>query len=209
MRLILLGPPGAGKGTQAERVCEAHGLVHLSTGDLLRAAVKCGSDLGNEAKSFMDAGDLVPDTLVLALVREALVREGLEQPDAAGGFLLDGFPRNVSQAEALANDLGSASVDVVINMRLEDDEIVSRLLGRGRKDDTEDVIRNRLRVFRDETAPLIAFYEAQDVLRSIDAQGSMDEVFGRIQGALSQTIQNQTIQNSQSTSNSNGAGASV
>lgn len=198
MRLILLGPPGAGKGTQAERVCSAHGLVHLSTGDLLRAAVKAGSELGGEAKAFMDAGDLVPDTLVLALVRERL-----NQPDAADGFLLDGFPRNVSQAEALAEDLGSRSVEAVVHMKLEDEEIVRRLLGRGRKDDTESVIRNRLRVYRDETAPLIAYYEGQSakghaaeeghcLLRTIDAHGSMDEVFDRIQGALSNQNSNQS-----------------
>lgn len=181
MRLILLGPPGAGKGTQAARVCETHGLVHLSTGDLLRAAVGAGSELGNEAKSFMDAGNLVPDTLVLALVRERL-----EQPDAAAGFLLDGFPRNVSQAEALEADLGEAGVECVVHMKLEDEEIVRRLLARGRADDTEEVIRNRLEVYRAETAPLIAHYEAQELLRTIDAEGTMDEVFDRIAGALAE-----------------------
>lgn len=179
MRLILLGPPGAGKGTQAARVCEANGLIHLSTGDLLRAAVGAGTALGLEAKSFMDAGNLVPDTLVLALVRERL-----EQPDAAGGFLLDGFPRNVVQAEALAADLGANGVEKVVHMKLDDDEIVTRLLARGRADDTEEVIRNRLEVYRAETAPLIAHYEAQGVLTTINALGSMDEVFDRIAGAL-------------------------
>ncbi|MDF1702162.1 MAG: adenylate kinase [Planctomycetota bacterium] len=180
MRLILLGPPGAGKGTQAARVCDAHGLVHLSTGDLLRAAVGAGTDLGKEAKAFMDAGNLVPDTLVLALVRERL-----EQPDAAAGFLLDGFPRNVSQAEALAADLGDRGVEKVIHMKLEDEEIVQRLLARGREDDTEAVIRNRLEVYSNETAPLIAHFDGQGLLVTIDAQGSMDEVFDRIAGVLS------------------------
>lgn len=179
MRLILLGPPGAGKGTQAARVCEAHGLIHLSTGDLLRAAVGAGTELGKKAKTYMDAGNLVPDTLVLALVRERL-----EQPDATGGFLLDGFPRNVSQAEALEADLGERGVDQVVHMKLDDEEIVQRLLARGRADDTEEVIRNRLEVYRAETAPLIAHYEAQGLLTTIDAQGSMDEVFDRIAGAL-------------------------
>ena len=179
MRLILLGPPGAGKGTQAARVCEAHDLVHLSTGDLLRAAVGAGTPLGQEAKSFMDAGNLVPDRLVLALVRERL-----EQDDAAGGFLLDGFPRNVAQAEALASDLGEQGIEAVVHMKLDDEEIVQRLLARGRADDREDVIRNRLAVYRDETAPLIAHYEAEGLLRTIDANGTMDEVFDRIQGAL-------------------------
>ena len=179
MRLILLGPPGAGKGTQAARVCEANGLVHLSTGDLLRAAVGAGTALGLEAKSFMDAGNLVPDTLVLALVRERL-----EQPDAAGGFLLDGFPRNVTQAQALAADLGDKGVEKVVHMKLDDEEIVQRLLARGRADDTEEVIRNRLEVYRAETAPLIAHYEGMGLLTTIDALGSMDEVFDRIAGAL-------------------------
>ena len=184
MRLILLGPPGAGKGTQAARVCEAHGLVHLSTGDLLRAAVGAETELGKEAKSYMDAGNLVPDKLVLALVRERL-----EQPDAAAGFLLDGFPRNVSQAEALDadigdEDVGSHGVEQVVHMKLDDEEIVKRLLARGRADDTEEVIRNRLRVYRDETAPLIAYYEAAGLLTTIDALGTMDEVYDRIAVAL-------------------------
>jgi adenylate kinase len=176
MRLILLGPPGAGKGTQALRLCEAHGLVHLSTGDLLRAAVADGADLGRRAKAYMDAGELVPDSLVLALVRERL-----ERGDAAAGFLLDGFPRNVAQARALDGDLGADGVDRVVHMRLDDEEIVRRLLARGRPDDTEPVIRNRLEVYRAETAPLIAYYEERGLLGSVDARGTVDEVFARIQ----------------------------
>ena len=175
MRLVLLGPPGAGKGTQAERVCASKGLVHLSTGDLLRAAVAASSKLGIEAKGYMDKGDLVPDTLVLALVRERLSR-----PDAAVGFLLDGFPRNASQAMALEAELGNQQIECVVHMRLDDEEIVRRLLARGRKDDKEDVIRNRLKVYRDETAPLIAHFEEQGVLRTVDALGTMDDVEARI-----------------------------
>ncbi len=180
MRLVLLGPPGAGKGTQAERICAAHGLVHLSTGDLLRAAVAAQTELGLRAKQAMDAGDLVSDEIVLALVRERL-----EQPDAAAGFLLDGFPRNTAQAEALDADLGEKGVERCVSMLLDDEEIMRRLLARGRKDDQESVIRNRLEVYRDETAPLIAYYEGKKLLRSIDALGTVDEVFERIQGALS------------------------
>lgn len=179
MRLVLLGPPGAGKGTQAERICASHELVHLSTGDLLRAAVAAGSELGLRAKAAMDAGDLVSDEIVLALVRERL-----EQPDAAKGFLLDGFPRNTAQAEALDADLGDRGVQRVISMRLDDEEIMRRLLARGRKDDQEIVIRNRLEVYREETAPLIAYYEGKELLSSIDALGTMDEVFERIQSVL-------------------------
>lgn len=179
MRLVLLGPPGAGKGTQAERIVAAHGLVHLSTGDLLRAAVAAGTELGLRAKAAMDAGDLVSDEIVMALVRQRL-----EQPDAAQGFLLDGFPRNAAQAEALDADLEDRGVELVISMRLDDDEIMRRLLARGRKDDQESVIRNRLEVYRDETAPLIAYYEGKGLLRSVEALGTVDEVFERIQAAL-------------------------
>lgn len=178
-RIILLGPPGAGKGTQAERLCASHKLTHLSTGDLLRAAVAAESDLGKQAKSFMDAGDLVPDALVVALVVERL-----GSGEEGAGFLLDGFPRNVAQAEALGEALGESKIDCVVHMKLDDEEIVRRLLGRGRKDDTEPVIRNRLKVYRDETAPLIAYYEARGVLQTVDAAGTVDEVEARIGAAI-------------------------
>ena len=180
MRLILLGPPGAGKGTQAVRLCDALGVVHVSTGDLLRDAVSRGTELGREAASFMDKGNLVPDSLVLALLAERLA-----QPDAANGFLLDGFPRNLSQAEALASQLSAdGAVERVVHMRLDDDEIVRRLLSRGRKDDNEEVIRNRLEVYRAETAPLIEYFSSHGLLRTIDALGSVDEVFARAQDAV-------------------------
>jgi adenylate kinase len=178
-RGVLLGPPGSGKGTQAVRVCQARGLLHLSTGDLLRAAVKDGTALGRKAQGFMDRGELVPDELVFALLRERL-----RSPAAGRGFLLDGFPRNVAQAHTLDGELGQAGLTQVVHMRLEDEEIVRRLLGRGRPDDTEPVIRNRLRVYRAETTPLIELYDRRGLLITIDARGTVDEVAGRLDAAL-------------------------
>ncbi len=179
-RLVLLGPPGAGKGTQAVRIAAARGLVHLSTGDLLRSAVADESELGLRAKGCMDAGELVPDELVCALVAQRLGHE-----DAQGGFLLDGFPRNVTQAEALAAEIGADAIDCVVHMRLEDEEIVGRLLKRGRADDTEEVILNRLRVYREETAPLIAYYDRLGVLCTVEAHGAVDEIYARMSEAIS------------------------
>ena len=178
-RLVLLGPPGAGKGTQAVRICEARGLQHLSTGELLRAAVDAGTELGLEAKGFMDAGNLVPDQLVSDLVAERL--RGLGE-DA--GYLLDGFPRNVGQAAALAEQPRGV-LDGVLYIRLEREEILQRLLGRGRSDDTEEVINNRLDVYARETSPLVEHYEGQGLLKTIDGLGTMDEVASRIKNALS------------------------
>ncbi len=179
VRAVLLGPPGSGKGTQAARVCKARGLLHLSTGDLLRAAVSDATALGLKARGFMDRGELVPDELVFALLRERL-----RSPAAGRGFLLDGFPRNVAQAGTLDGELGGKGVARVVHLRLEDAEIVRRLLGRGRPDDTEPVIRNRLRVYRAETSPLIAFYDQRGLLVTIDARGSVDEVAQRLDAAL-------------------------
>ena len=175
MHLILLGPPGAGKGTQAERLIAAHALTHLSTGDLLRAAVGAGTELGLEAKGYMDRGELVPDSLVLALLKERFDQAG---PDAA--FLLDGFPRNVSQAEALEGVIGEGAIDHVVFLQLDDEEIHKRLLARGRKDDTEEVIRNRLQVYRNETSPLVEWYQDRGVLRPVIAAGTIDEIHDRV-----------------------------
>jgi len=179
MRLVLIGPPGAGKGTQAERICREWGLVHLSTGDLLRAAVAAATPLGKEAKGFMDRGALVPDRLVLRLVRERLGGD-----DWPAGFLLDGFPRNESQAAALEKEFGADVLDIALLITVDEEELVRRLLGRGRKDDNEAVIRNRLRVYTDETSPLVARYRARGVLREVDGNGSVDEVARRIRRAL-------------------------
>lgn len=176
---VLLGPPGAGKGTQAERLCAARKLVHLSTGDLLRAAVAAGTDLGVEAKGYMDRGELVPDGLVLRLLDARLA-----EPGESEGFLLDGFPRNVAQAKALENVLGQGAIEHVVYLQLDDAEILGRLLQRGRPDDKEDVIKNRLSVYRADTEPLVAYYRERELLRPVDGLGTVDEVAGRVLGAL-------------------------
>jgi adenylate kinase len=182
MNAILFGPPGAGKGTQAALLVRAHDLLHLSTGDLLRAAVGAGTAVGREAKAYMDRGALVPDALVLACLRERL-----QAVAAAGdrrGFLLDGFPRTVAQAEALERELGRDAVTHVVYLKLEDEEILRRLLQRGRADDTETVVRHRIQVYRQETTPLVAFYESRGVLRGVDGRGTVEEVQARVEAAL-------------------------
>ncbi len=154
-------------------------MPQISTGDLFRHNISNGTELGNEAKKYLDAGDLVPATLT-----NALVDDRLNDDDAAAGFILDGFPRSVEQAEALAEMLAKRGVqlDAVIEFRVPEDELVARLKGRGRADDTEDVIRHRMGVYRDETAPLLDFY--RDQLKTVDAVGSLDEVFARALQAL-------------------------
>lgn len=176
MRAVLLGPPGAGKGTQADLIQEKLGVPHISTGDLLRSAVERQTDLGKRAKGFMDEGKLVPDDLVIGLIRERL------QGDAAGGFLLDGFPRNLAQGETLEMLLreSGVSLDHVISLAVPIDELVKRMLGRGRSDDNEETIRARLGVYEGETAPLCDYYRDRGVLREIDGLGSPDEISARI-----------------------------
>lgn len=179
MRIVLLGPPGAGKGTQAQKLAEKLGVPHVSTGDLFRYNISNNTELGVEAKKYLDAGDLVPATLT-----NALVDDRLDDDDAKEGFILDGFPRSVEQAEALAQMLEKRglALDAVLEFRVPEDELVSRLQGRGRADDTEDVIRNRFKVYRDETAPLLDFYSED--LKTVDAVGELDEVFTRALKAL-------------------------
>ncbi|PRC42438.1 adenylate kinase [Mycobacterium sp. ITM-2017-0098] len=179
MRIVLLGPPGAGKGTQAQKLAEKLGVPHISTGDLFRHNISNNTELGIEAKKYLDAGDLVPATLT-----NALVDDRLDDEDAASGFILDGFPRSVEQAKALDDMLKKRdlSLDAVLEFRVPEDELVSRLKGRGRADDTEDVIRNRFNVYRDETAPLLDYYSEN--LVTVDAVGELDEVFSRALTAL-------------------------
>ncbi len=172
-RLIFLGPPGAGKGTQALALAEKLQIPHISTGDILRQALTARSPLGMEAQSYMDRGELVPDNLV-----QAMVEERLQQSDIDSGWILDGFPRTVSQAEflaALLQKLGHGSVQV-INLDVPDDILIERLLGRGRPDDTEDVIRRRLEVYHADTKPLIGFYSDRQQLVYVNGNQPLEAV---------------------------------
>ena len=184
-RLVILGPPGAGKGTQATRIAESAGIPAISTGDIFRSNIKNETTLGRQVKEILASGAYVPDELT-----NVIVRDRLDQPDAAGGFLLDGYPRNLAQVAELDDMLEAAgtSLDAVLELTVDTDEVVQRLLRRaeidGRPDDTEDVIRHRLNVYVQETAPLSAVYRERGLLRRVDGMGEMDAVFERLQGAL-------------------------
>jgi adenylate kinase len=216
VRAILIGPPGAGKGTQAEFIAEYFGIPKISTGDIFRSNVSRGTELGKEAKKYMDAGDLVPDE-----VTNAMVRDRLGEPDAAGGFLLDGFPRNVAQAyelDGILNQLGS-SLDAVLELDVDDDEVVRRLSGRRtckncghiwhvefdaplnggicdicggelyhRDDDFPETVRHRLDVYSSQTAPLIAFYRSRSQLTRVNALGMVEDVTERAINALTPAV---------------------
>jgi adenylate kinase len=181
VRLILFGPPGAGKGTQAVELSTRFSVPHISTGDLFRAAVSEQTPLGVKAQGYLDRGELVPDDLVIDMIRERLV-----QPDTQAGWLLDGFPRTVPQAHALDDLLSSIhqGLDRVVNLQVPDTFLVERLLGRGRKDDSEDVIRRRLQVYHDQTAPLTRFYGDRNQLTDIDGSVPVETVTAAIQAAL-------------------------
>ena len=185
MRIVLMGPPGAGKGTQAAIIAEKLGIPHISTGDIFRANVSAGTPLGVEAKRFMDAGEYVPDS-----VTNAMVRDRLAQPDAAKGFLLDGYPRTLDQINELDDILtgNSVAVEKVVEITADTDEVVARLLNRareqGRADDTEDVIRRRLDVYAEQTAPLTALYGSRGILVQVNGLGAIDEVTSRVFTAL-------------------------
>lgn len=184
-RLLLIGPPGAGKGTQAARLAEIYGIAAISTGDIFRSNVKNGTELGTKAKAFMDAGDNVPDSLT-----NELIRDRLEDADAQDGFLLDGYPRTTDQVRELDAFLAShgAALDAVVELEADPEVVVGRLrkraLEQGRSDDTEAVVRHRLEVYSEQTAPLINVYATRDVLVTIDALGEIDAVTARITEAL-------------------------
>ncbi len=212
MNLILLGPPGAGKGTQAKRIVEKYGIPQISTGDMFREAVAKGTELGKKAKEYMDRGELVPDEIVIGIVRERL-----SQPDCERGFILDGFPRTLNQAEALdemLDDMGRR-IDAVINIVVPDEEILKRIVYRRickecgavynliynpperdgicdkcggelyqRDDDKEETVRERLRVYREQTEPLIEYYGRKNLIRDIDGTKDIDDVWKQIEGVL-------------------------
>ncbi|WP_432501692.1 adenylate kinase [Kineococcus arenarius] len=184
-RLVLLGPPGAGKGTQAKLLSERLGVPAISTGDIFRANVAQGTELGVAAKEYLDAGKYVPDS-----VTNEMVRDRLAQPDAAGGFILDGYPRTADQVRELEDMLAAAGakLDRVLEITADTDELVRRLTRRasieGRSDDTEDVIRTRQEVYAEQTAPLVALYSERGLLRSVDGLGEVPEVTARLLDAL-------------------------
>jgi adenylate kinase len=181
MNVIFLGPPGAGKGTQGHRLSERYSIPEVSTGDILRTAVRQGTPLGQEAQSYMERGALVPDEIIIAIVRERLRKD-----DTARGFILDGFPRTVAQAEALAQmcEEQKRPIEHVISIEVPQNELLQRLAGRrqieGRHDDTDAAVQHRLEVYARETAPLIDYYRRQGLLRCIVGVGTVDEIFQRI-----------------------------
>lgn len=185
MRIVLMGPPGAGKGTQAVLLAERIGVPHISTGELFRAHVGQGTELGEQAQAFMNRGEYVPDA-----VTNAMVAERLAEADAAEGFLLDGYPRTVDQVHALNVMLerGKSQLDVSVELDCDEDELVGRLLDRaakqGRADDTEEVIRNRMRVYHEQTEPLTDIYRSLGILKQVDGMGTIDQVAERLAESL-------------------------
>ena len=184
-RMLIIGPPGSGKGTQAERICGELNIVAISTGDIFRANVKGETPLGIEAKKYIDNGDFVPDS-----VTNRMVRDRLAQSDVAEGFLLDGYPRTSPQVDELDDILAAAdaSLDVVVQLTADDEELVKRLLGRaletGRSDDTEAVIRHRLDLYREQTEVVVSRYAERGILAKVDGLGEMDDVTSRVMEAI-------------------------
>ncbi|MDR2707118.1 MAG: adenylate kinase [Planctomycetaceae bacterium] len=183
MRIIFIGPPGAGKGTQAEKIIAKYKPAHLSTGDMLRAARDAKTTIGLEAEKYMSSGQLVPDDVIIGIISDRL-----QAPDCQVGYLLDGFPRTIAQAEALDKMLvgKGTPLDVVLELRVPDEELFKRLAGRGRADDKPEVIRERLVAYNKQTSPLLDYYGKQGLLKTIDGLGSVDEIFVRIEKILDQ-----------------------
>ena len=175
MRLLFIGPPGAGKGTQASRVAERLGIPHVSTGEMFRHHVSNGTDLGRKVEAIMAAGDYVPDEITVAMMKERIA-----EPDAIDGYILDGFPRTVPQVEALDDLIGQEVLDHVVVFEVIEDELIDRMLSRGRADDTEETIRNRFKVYSDQTQPLLDVYEDRNLTVSVSGMGEMDEITDRI-----------------------------
>ncbi|MEW5937169.1 MAG: adenylate kinase [Candidatus Thermoplasmatota archaeon] len=207
MKIVLLGPPGGGKGTQAKRISETYGIPHISTGDLLRAAVAAGTPLGKEAKRYMDEGSLCPDAIIIALIEERI-----SMPDCARGYIMDGFPRTLAQAEALEQ---LTRIDMVLNIEVEHDALVERLTARRtcrscgaiynlvfdppgvqgrcdrcggvlfqREDDTEETVVKRLKVYAEQTVPLIEFYKERGLLAEVNGNGTVEETWAQVERAL-------------------------
>lgn len=179
MRLLFIGPPGAGKGTQAGNVADRLGIPHVSTGEMFRDHVSRGTGLGQKVEAIMAAGDYVPDEITVAMLAERIAED-----DATNGFILDGFPRTAAQVESLDALLGDQGLDSVIVFEVDEDELTDRLLSRGRADDTEETIRNRFRVYTDQTQPLIDLYSDRGLTVTVDGIGEVEEVTDRILRAL-------------------------
>ena len=179
MRLLFVGPPGSGKGTQAVRVAEALGIPHISTGEMFRAHVSGGTELGKQVKALMEAGEYVPDEITGKMLAERLTHA-----DAARGFILDGFPRTIPQAELLDALLAENPLDRVVLLAVDEEELTERMFSRGRADDTVETIRRRLEVYEGQTAPLLDLYGPRGLIERVDGSGDIDEITGRIMAAL-------------------------